>query len=180
MGIFDDLEFKKRSGHIVVPDTDMVGGKTLSEFKNMFKATKTATIQNQVIEKQKEEKVMNKDQLMKEHPELYNSIAKEFEANASAGERERIKNILNLNRPGAEDIIKNAIDTGKSAGDTALEILNNKSIQTMEKANEVLNLSKEESKVLEEVKNLGTGEEEEDPEEMEIVKAGIAAGNSVK
>ena len=56
---------------------------------------------------------MNKDQLMKEHPELYNSIAKEFEANASAGERERIKNILNLNRPGAEDIIKNAIDTGK-------------------------------------------------------------------
>ena len=59
-----------------------------------------------------------------------------------------------------------------------MEILNNKSIQTMEKANEVLNQSKEESKVLEEVKNLGTGEE--DPVELEIIQAGINAGNSVK
>lgn len=148
------------------------------KFKNMFKATKQAVIQNQVIEKTKEEKVMNKEQLIKDHPELYNSLAKEFETNASAGERERIKNILNLNRTGAEEIIKNAIDTGKSAGDTALEILNNKSIQTMDKANEVLNQSKEESKVLEDVKNLGAGED--DPEELEIVKAAIAAGNSVK
>ena len=48
----------------------------------------------------------------------------------------------------------------------------------MEKANEVLNQSKEESKVLEEVKNLGTGEE--DPVELEIIQAGINAGNSVK
>ena len=150
------------------------------KFKNMFKATKTATIQNQVIEKQKEEKVMNKDQLKKEHPELYNSLAKEFETNASAGERERIKNILNLSRPGAEEIIKNAIENGKSAGDTALDICNNKSIQTLDEANKVLNQSKKESEVLDEVKNLGSGDGEENLEELEIVKAGIAAGNSVK
>lgn len=148
------------------------------KFKNMFKATKKTTIQNQATQKPKEEKVMNKEQLMKEHPELYNSLAKEFETSASTAERERIKNILILNRPGAEEIIKNAIDNGKSAGDTAFEILNNKAVQTIETAKNVLNQDKKDSEILEEVKNLGTGEE--DPEELEIIQAGIKAGNAVK
>lgn len=67
------------------------------------------------------DKTMNLEKLKAEHPDLYQSVLNEGVNN----ERNRILQLNALAKaPGAADIVEKAIADGKSAGETAMEIVN--------------------------------------------------------
>lgn len=105
-------------------------------FKNLIQSLKTEPIRVQNKIENKGAETMDLKELKEKHPEVYNQVMKEHQESIQNTERERIKNIMNLGAKvkGADEIIKNAIDTGKTAEQTAFEIMNNASVQTIAQA----------------------------------------------
>lgn len=160
-------------------------------FKN-FKKFPTGMFKNLFSSKQLEPKIQNKTEgevktmdlkeLQEKHPDIYNQAVNQATQSVQNAERERIKNIINLGKKvtGADEIIQNAIDLGKTAEQVAFEIMNNSSIQTTLKAQQTLeNLKKdtEESKVPQ-VESETPGEK--NPEEVSVINAAVASFKNSK
>lgn len=70
-------------------------------------------------------KVMNSVQdLQTMHPQIYNDLHKSAYDDGVKNERERIKNLKELDTPLTSEIVKNAIESGKTAQDIAIECFN--------------------------------------------------------
>ncbi len=74
----------------------------------------------------KEENNLTLEELKSKYPDLYNQIISEVAASATKTERERISALNQMaDKPGAADIVRNAIEQGHTVADAALAIVNN-------------------------------------------------------
>lgn len=74
----------------------------------------------------KEDETLTLEEFKAKHPDLYNQITSEVTASATKTERERISALNQMaDKPGAADIVRNAIEQGHTVADAALAIVNN-------------------------------------------------------
>lgn len=74
--------------------------------------------------KERVENIMNLEQLKAQHPDLYNQVLDEGKTQGVTNERDRITQLNALAKaPGAAEIVATAIAEGKTAGETAMEIV---------------------------------------------------------
>ncbi len=74
----------------------------------------------------KEDETLTLEEFKAKYPDLYNQIISEVTASATKTERERISALNQMaDKPGAADIVRNAIEQGHTVADAALAIVNN-------------------------------------------------------
>lgn len=75
--------------------------------------------------KKEEPKVMDINELRAKHPELFEQVKAEVKDEAIKEERQRVNSLNALAKaPGAAEIVAKAIETGKTAAEAAIEIVN--------------------------------------------------------
>lgn len=152
-------------------------------FKNLIQSVKTepTRVQNKTVNKGAEEE-MDLKELQEKHPDVYNQAIKESQASVQNAERERIKNIMNLGKKvtGADEIIQNAIDTGKTVEQTAFEIMNNESVQTMMQAKTAVDNLVDDTTGAGVPKVEGETADGKDPIEVSVVNKAIESFNNTK
>lgn len=143
-GFVDEIMFTDDMGIVASANTDVGANGTLpkeviDKMRNLLandpnilvkNSASTGIIENQPEAKGDDEK-MDLQELQNSHPELVEQIRNKAKEDAISAERNRIKEIENFAQPGMEEIINKAkFETGASAAETAMEILNAQKEQT--------------------------------------------------
>lgn len=90
-----------------------------------------------------EEQQMDVMELKSKHPELVEQICNNAKEEAIAAERQRIQEIENIALPGFEEIVNKAkFETGMTAAETALQLLN---AQTQQRTTKLVNIQQDAS-----------------------------------
>lgn len=90
-----------------------------------------------------EEQQMDVKELESKHPELVEQIRNKAKEDAIAAERQRIQEIENIALPGFEEIVNKAkFETGMTAAETALQLLN---AQTQQRTTKLVNIQQDAS-----------------------------------
>lgn len=140
-GFIDEIMFEEEVSAVANANTHMLNGSLLP--KEVVDRMREL-LANQEIEvsalntievpknnnKKGVKKSMDLETLKNEYPELVKQIQNEAREKAIASERKRIQEIKNIAVPGAEEIINKAMfETGASAGEVAIQILQNEEIK---------------------------------------------------
>lgn len=108
----------------------MLPPEVINKMREQFKNDLTNQVVNSVNTNERGKPKMDLQQLKNEYPDLVKQIQDEAAAEAVATERKRIQEIENIAVPGAEEIINKAkFETGATAGEVAVEILQNDALK---------------------------------------------------
>lgn len=136
-GFVDEIMFAKEMG-IVASNTDVGANgflpkEVIEKMHNLRAADPNMLIKNSAStggpvpepEAEGDDHDMDLQELQNKHPELVEQIRNTAKKEAVAEERKRIQDIENFAQPGMENIVNKAkFETGISAAETAIEILN--------------------------------------------------------
>ncbi|MGE7942814.1 head maturation protease, ClpP-related [Lysinibacillus xylanilyticus] len=165
-GFVDEIMFAKDLGIVASTHTEVNANgflpkEVIEKMHNMRATDPNMLVKNSAstgglvpqLEAEGEDPEMDLQELQNKHPELVEQIRNTAKKEAVVEERKRIQDIENFARPGMEDIVNKAkFETGISAAETAVEILNAQKEQNklqmknrMEDAAELNNIAAEEA-----------------------------------
>ncbi len=137
-GFVDEIMFAKDMGIVASTHTDVNANgflpkEVIDKMHNLRATDPNMLVKNSASsggpvpqpEAEGKEKNMDLKELQNKHPELVEQIRNTAKTEAVAEERKRIQDIENFAQPGMEGIVNKAkFETGISAAETAVEILN--------------------------------------------------------
>lgn len=137
-GFVDEIMFAKDIGVVASTNTDVSANgflpkEVIDKMHNLRATDPNLLVKNSAStggpvpqpEAEGEDHKMDLQELQNKHPELVEQIRNTAKKEAVAEERKRIQDIENFAQPGMEDVVNKAkFETGISAAETAMEILN--------------------------------------------------------
>jgi len=137
-GFVDEIMFAKDMGIVASTNTDVSANgflpkEVIDKMHNLRATDPNLLVKNSAStggpvpqpEAEGEDRGMDLQELQNKYPELVEQIRNTAKKEAVAEERKRIQDIENFAQPGMEDVVNKAkFETGISAAETAMEILN--------------------------------------------------------
>lgn len=138
-GFIDEIMFESEVGAVAsmnIPELSggMLPEEVINRMRELLASQEGISVVNSVGVQQniKEgvNEIMTLEELQNQHPDLVEQIRNAAKEEAIASERKRIQEIENIAVPGAEEIINKAkFETGATAGEVAVEILQNDALK---------------------------------------------------